>query len=141
MPRRRRTIAAVLAVLALAAGGCTSSGGSGDSAADFQGEQRRVADAVEDLETAGAEGDQDEMCSRILAVELVDRLEEQGGCRRLVDSALEDVDTFGLTVESVRVTGDRAVAQVTTDTGDRKRAATLRLVREGGRWKVAELPA
>jgi hypothetical protein len=139
MPRRAFVL--VLAALALAAGGCTSSGGSGDSAADFQGEQRRVADVVEDLETAGSDGDQDEICSRILAAGLVDRLEERGGCRRLVNGALEDVDTFGLTVESVRITGDRAVAQVTTDTGDRERAATLRLVREGGRWKVAELPA
>jgi hypothetical protein len=137
----RRSAAAVLAVLALVAGGCTSSGGSGDSATDFQGEQRRVADAVEDLETAGSKGDQDEMCSRILAAELADRLERRGGCRRLVDGALEDVDTFGLTVESVRITGDTAVARVTTDTGDRERAATLRLAREGGRWKVAELPA
>lgn len=139
MPRRP-AVALVLAALALAAGGCTSSGGSGDSATDFQGEKRRVADAVEDFESAGSGGDQDEICSRILATELVDRLEELGGCRRLVDGALEDVDTFGLTVESVTITGDRAVARVTTDTGDRERAATLRLVREGGRWKVAELP-
>jgi hypothetical protein len=135
---RRAPLAAVLAALALVAGGCTSSGsGGGDTADDFNGAQRDVATTVEDLQSAGSKGDQDEVCSRLLASSLIDRLEARGGCRKVVDAALEDVDTSDLKVESVRITGTTATAAVTTDTGDRTTSATLRLVNERGRWRLS----
>lgn len=133
----RRPLAAALAGLALAAAGCTSSGSGGkDTASDFKGAQRDVASAVEDLQSAGSKGDQDEVCSRLLSRMLVDRLDARGGCRKVVDAALKDTDTSDLKVTSVSITGSTATARVTTDTGDGTKAATLRLVREAGRWKL-----
>ena len=137
MPRRA-PIAAVLAALALAAGGCSSSGsGGGDSSGDFKGAEHDVATTVEDLQSAGSKGDQDEVCSRLLAASLVDRLDARGGCGKVVDAALKDVDTSDLKVTSVRITGTTATAAVTTDTGDHTKAATLRLVNERGRWRLS----
>ena len=137
---RRAPLAVLLAALALAAGGCTSSGsGGGDTSGDFKGAQRDVASTVEDLQSAGSKGDQDAVCSRLLASSLVDRLEARGGCRKLVDAALKDVDTSDLKVESVRITGPTATAAVTTDTGDHTKASRMALVQQVGRWKISGL--
>jgi hypothetical protein len=137
---RRAPLAAVLAALALVAAGCTSSSsGGGDTSDDFKGAQRDVAATIEDLQSAGSKGDQDEICSRLLASALVDRLEARGGCRKVVDAALDDVDTSDLKVESVRVAGTTATAAVTTDTGDRTKASRFALVRQDGRWRISGL--
>jgi hypothetical protein len=133
---------AALAVLALAAGGCTTSGtGGGDSSGDFQGEQEKVASAVEDLQSAGSKGDQDRICSDLLADDLVDRLDRRpGGCRAVVDAALKDTDTSDLTVRSVQVSGATATARVATDVGDAPdQLTTLHLVQQDGRWKIDAL--
>ena len=109
MTRPRACSPPSLAALALAAGGCTSSGSGGeDTAGDFKGAQRDVASTVEDLQSAGSKGDEDEVCTRLLATSLVDRLKARGGCRKVVDAALKDVDTSDLKVESVADHGPTA---------------------------------
>jgi Putative lumazine-binding len=128
------------AALAVAAVGCTASGsGTGDSPGKFRGQQQLVANTVEDLQSAGSKGDQDEICANLLARDLVARLTTQGGCRRAVDAALKDGDTFDLTVASLRVTGSTATARVRADAGKRDRTSTFRLVKQDGRWKIASL--
>jgi len=130
----------LLAALVVAAVGCTASGaGTGDSSGKFRGQQQLVANTVEDLQSAGSKGDQDEICANLLAGDLVARLGTRGGCRRGVDGALKDADTFDLTVESVRVTGSTATARVRADAGKRDRTSTYRLVKQDGRWKIASL--
>jgi hypothetical protein len=135
---RSAPLATVLAALALAVAGCASTAsGGGNTSGDFKGAQHDVASTVEDLQSAGSKGDQDEVCSRLLATSLVDRLEARGGCRKVVDAALKDVDTSDLKVRSVRITGTTAVAQVTTDTGDHAKPSRIALVQQGGRWRIS----
>src|SRR3954465_13629692 len=136
----RAPLAAALAALALGVAGCTSSGSGGaDTSDDFNGAQRDVASTVEDLQSAGSKGAQGGVCSGLVATSLVDRLEARGGCRKLLDAALDDVDTSDLKVESVRVAGATATAAGTTDTGDRTKASRFALVRQDGRWRISGL--
>jgi hypothetical protein len=132
--------AAVLAALAVAASGCTTSGtGTGDSSGTFNGEQKLVANTVEDLESAANKGDQGTICADLLAHDLVDRLDARGGCGKTVDGALKDADTSNLTVLGVQVRGATATARVKAETGKKDRVTTLRLVKQDGRWKIASL--
>jgi hypothetical protein len=135
-----RRAAAVLAILLTAAlvTGCAGAT-SGDSSGKFQGQQRLVANTVEDLQSAGSKGDQNEVCGQLLARDLVQRLSRGGSCERTVDAALKDVDTFDLTVESVAVRGTTATARVKTENGDKDKVVTLGFVREARRWKISNL--
>jgi outer membrane lipoprotein SlyB len=136
MPRSPLILAAV-AVLAIA--GCTTQGGSKDSSDKFTGEQRLVATTVDDFQSAASKGDQDQICSDLLAKALVDQFAKQGDtCEKAVDSTLKDTDSFGLTVESVTINGNQAVAHVKADHGKKDVARTLTLVKEGAAWRISQ---
>src|SRR5512133_3611556 len=127
------------ATAALAVGGCTSSGSSNDSSGKFSGEQRLVANTIEDFESAASKGDQDKVCRDLLARPLVVRYTERGGsCEHAVDGALKDTDSFGLTVESVRISGTDATARVKADRGKKDVIRTINLVKEGPGWRISE---
>ena len=125
--------ALVLALLA----GC---GGTADSAGEFEGEEQRVARVIEDLEEAGQEDEPRRICQALLSRELVQRIEDAGeDCTKAIEKALDQTDSFALTVESVRVTGNRARARVETGI-DEEQIETIELVREGRSWRIAGLP-
>jgi hypothetical protein len=127
---------AVLATLTLAA--CGSAGT--DSSSDFEGEQREVASAVEELQSAAADDDASEICQTLLARSLLDQIEGQGlRCTTAVNVALDATDTTELEVESVQVSGTTATARVTSGSGDNATTRTVRLSREGRNWKIASL--
>jgi hypothetical protein len=133
-----------LAALAIAAvtgltAGCAPTPSSDDSSGDFKGQQRLVANAVEDLQSAAADSDEGKICRDVLARSLADRLAARGGCAKVVDGAIKDADTFDIAVQSVSITGDRATARVKSETGTKDRIATLELVRERGAWRIAGL--
>src|SRR4051812_16753398 len=80
-PPTRVLALALTAAIVLA--GC----GSGDksSAGDFQGEQKAVAQTVEDLQTAGRKGDADKICTDLLAASLVQTIRRASGeCAKAV---------------------------------------------------------
>jgi hypothetical protein len=136
-----RALVAVWLVLAASLAGCTASRSNTDSSSDFTGASALVASTIEDLESAASKGDEGEICGQLLAARLADRLSARGkDCGTVVQDALDDTDTSNLTVESVRITGDRAVARVKAETGDHDRIETVGLVRERNRWKIARLP-
>jgi ABC-type oligopeptide transport system substrate-binding subunit len=126
---------ALLAALALAA--CGSAGT--DSSGDFEGEQREVASAVEDLQSAAADDDASEICRTLLAKSLVDRLGAGDGCEKAVAAALDATDTDELDVERVTVNGTNATARVKSGSGDGATTRDVRLTREGRNWKIASL--
>jgi hypothetical protein len=132
---------ALAAAVALAVTACApSTTSSSNSVSKFRGEQRLVAQTVEDLQAAATDSDEAKICRDLLARSLADRLARAGhGCPATVDGAVKDADTLDMTVESVRVNGDRATARVKLETGTKDRRATLALVREGGRWRIAQL--
>jgi hypothetical protein len=129
-----RTLALLLAAAGLATG-CGAS--SSNSASDFSGVKKDVATTVDDLSSAARSSDEGKICRDLLAVALIDKLRTAShkSCNSAVSDALDDADTFDTTVKSVTVTGTNASAVVDSkrkDTND-----TFKLVKVGGRWKIA----
>ena len=141
MPRPVLAAVAVLAAApALALAGCTASGSGDDSSGDFQGQARLVANTVEDLQSAGSNGREGEICTNLLARPLADRIGARANsCAKAVDAALEDTDAFDLEVESVGVQGSRATARVRADRDDRDELVTLGFVKQGASWRISDL--
>jgi hypothetical protein len=137
MPRPAALLAAAAAAALL--GGCTQATTTSNSTANFKGEQRLVANTVEDLQSAGAKGDQGTICRQLLARDLVVRIARGATCERRVDAALKDTDTFDLTVQSVALAGTTATARVKTENGAKDKIVTLGLLKEAGRWKLSDL--
>jgi Putative lumazine-binding len=134
-----RSLPILAALAAFAVAGCTTQSSSNDSSGKFKGEQRLVANTVEDFESAASKGDQDQVCSDFLAKDLVDTFAKRGGtCEKAVDAALKDTDSFGLTVESVTINGQQATARVKADRGDKDVIRTLTLVKQGTGWRISE---
>ena len=126
--------------MSAAAAGCQPTSTSSDSAGKFRGDQRLVAQTVEDLESAAGDNDEAKICRDLLSRALAGRLAQGGrSCTASVDEAVKDADSLELSVESVRVAGDRATARVKLETGKTDRRATLQLVRESRRWRIAGL--
>ena len=128
-----------ICLLAIIVTGC---GGAAprDSANEFKGEDRKVAAAVEALETAGREADADAVCTKLLADELLATLKQQGvTCRTAIKQQFRLANSFDVTVDDVTITGDKAVAKVTSGTGSDEKPETLELVRSGAAWKISLL--
>jgi Putative lumazine-binding len=134
-------LAALLVASALALGACGQS--SKDSAKDFQGDQKAVAQAVEDLQHAGSKRDAGKICSDLLAPALVTQIRRASSqtCDDALKDTLADADAFELQVQKVTITGDRAVAVVKSEAPDSSRVDRLELVKVGDRWKLATLGA
>jgi hypothetical protein len=130
----KRLLVAILAPLALA--GC---GASEESSADrFQGQERAVAQKVEDLQEAGERRRPEDICSDILSRTLVEQLEAAGTtCAEEMGKAIDDADDFALDVRDVTVTGEQATARV--QRGDDGPTVTFEFVRENGQWRATAL--
>ena len=130
-----RTVALLLAAAGIATG--CGTGGS-NSSADFTGPKKDVAKAVEDFESAARRSDQAKICRDLLATSLIDTLRAGGrSCDSAVSDALDDADTFDMTVKSVTVSGSTATAVV--DSKEKSANDTFKLEKVGGRWKIASL--
>ncbi len=113
------------AALALLLAGCGSSA------------EEDVTAAVQSLGVATYHRDARTFCA-LLSRELVARVERAAPCPEVVALGLARVDRPTLRVESVAVAGDRATAQVRAGARGRPPARrTVRLVREGGAWRIA----
>jgi hypothetical protein len=135
-----RTLLPLGAIAAVAVAGCASQTTSNDdSSGKFRGDQRLVANTIEDFESAASKGDQDQICRDLLAKPLVATYAKRGGtCEHAVDGALKDTDSFGLTVESVRITAAEATARVKADRGKNDVFRTINLVKEGPGWRISQ---
>lgn len=138
-------IVALLAAFPLVLSACGQA--TEDSAKDFKGEQNAVAQTVEDLQEASSKGDEDKICTELLAPALAAKIKTAGArndpkatCASTLGDSLRDADTFELQVEKVALDGTTATATVTSDAGgDKDRTATLQLVKDKGSWKISSL--
>ena len=130
---------ALLAVPAALVAGCGQT--QKNSASDFQGPQKAVAQTVEDLQSAGRKRDGNKICEQLLAPALVQQIQRasKGTCASVLDDRLRDVDAFEMQVQKVTISGDRATAVVHSDAGKHDRTDTFGLVRQGASWKLASL--
>jgi hypothetical protein len=131
----------VAAALTLSACGQTTK----DSAKDFQGEEKAVAQTVEDLQSASSKGDEDEICDEILVADLANKIKaratkKQKTCADVLKDSLRDADSFELQVKKVAVNGTTATATVESDAaGDDKVTTTLALTKAGDGWRISSL--
>ena len=133
---RRSFLALPLALAALAAG-CTS---GASSAGDFEGEEKKVADQVEKLETAGEAGDAQEICTEVLAKSVSDQIAQAGSsCEEELDKAIKDADDFSLEVEDVTINGDTATAKVKGKERGKDQVRTFEFERDGSDWRATTL--
>jgi len=131
-------LAAAVAGAALAAGCAPQTSSSSNSVSKFRGDQRAAAQTVEDLQSAANDSDETRICTRILSRAFAGRIAAAShGCPAAVNEAIKDTDSTDMTVESVRVAGNRATASVKFETGKKDRVGTISLVREGGGWRIA----
>jgi hypothetical protein len=133
-------IVALLAALPLALSACGQT--SKDSAGDFSGDQRAVAQTVEDLQKAASKSDEGKICGELLAPALVAKIKaaSKTSCETALSDTLKDADSFELQVKKVAIDGTTATATVESDaTGSKKRTDTLQLTKAGAGWRIATL--
>ena len=135
----------VLAVAALAPGGCGAS--SSNSADKFQGREKEVAKAVDDLSDAARKRDASKICDEFLTTELkaklaqLARVSKRGtDCADQLKDSLQDTTSLDLKVEDVSITGNTATVKVKTDVSHGKDPEyTLTLADQRG-WRISQLP-
>jgi len=134
--------AATAAVLALALG-VTACGGGSDRPKGPSPAQDRAAvrGTLLKLEQATAAHDYATMCDQVLARTLVQRVAGAGlPCETALRLGLGKVHQPRLQVATIKVTGNRALAQVYSGAAHQKASTdVVQLVREGGSWRVAAL--
>jgi hypothetical protein len=132
-----KRVAALLALLILALAGC---GAQADpsSVERFRGEERAVAQKIEDLQEAGESREPEDICTQILARSLVQQLEAAGvRCTDEMDKAIDDADDFDLEVQDVTISGSTATARVRQ--GDDGPTVTMEFTRENDQWRATSL--
>jgi hypothetical protein len=133
-------LAVLLCASALTLSACGTS--DKDSATNFKGDQKAVAQTVEDLQSASRKGDEKKICTDLLAPALITKIKaaHKDGCEPALKDALRDVDSYELQVKKVAISGTNATATVTSDIGkDDDRTDALTLVKVGNAWKISEL--
>ncbi|WCB96806.1 hypothetical protein DSM104299_05574 [Baekduia alba] len=132
-------LAALLCLSALTLTACGQT--DDDSSSDFKGDQKAVAQTVEDLQKASKKRDETKICADLLAPALVTKIKtaSKGTCEKVLKDALRDVDSWELDVKKVAIDGTSATATVQSDTGKDNRTDTLTLVKVDNTWKISEL--
>ncbi|HYM44892.1 MAG TPA: nuclear transport factor 2 family protein [Solirubrobacteraceae bacterium] len=121
-------------LLALGLGAC----GAAVSTGGFKGEQHAVAQAISNLQKHVTALEQKKVCSDDLASAVVARLNvAPGGCAKAIETQMKEIDSFEVTVESVQIGGATATARVKSVHEGKSRVDTLKLVKEGGKWKIS----
>ena len=127
---------AILPLLLLA--GCGASSSQPSSVDDFKGDERAVAQKVEDLQQAGESQEPETICNDILARSLVQQLEAAGSdCTQEMEKAVEDADDYALDVTDVSISGSTATAKVRR--GEDGPTETMEFTQEGGQWRATSL--
>ena len=134
-----RTLSPIAVLAAVLLAGCAAQSSNNDDTSKFKGDQRLVANTVEDFQSAASKGDQDKICRDLLAKALVQQYSQRGGtCEKVVDAALKDTDSFDLTVEKVAISGQQATATVKADRGKKDLTQAITLVKQGAGWRISE---
>ena len=107
-------------VLAVALAGC---GQAPTSANDFKGDEKAVAETIEDLQSDAQGRKPGEICSDVLSRALADKLKTAGNdCTDEMEKITGDADDFELEVTDVTITGTTATAKVEARQGGKKNA-------------------
>ncbi len=133
---RRATTLALAPLLATGIAAC----GSTVSTGSYKGESQKVAQRISDFQSDAAAGEAQKLCGKDLASAVQARLRAAGGnCVQALKNQLGAIDAYELTVKSIAVHGASATASVKSTWSGKPRTSTMRLVKEGGSWKITAL--
>lgn len=119
--------------------GCAGSS-SNNSADDFHGDAKSVAQVIDDLGTAGSKRDAKEICTTIFASTVADKLKTGSeDCQDIVKHQLKDASDFDFTVKKVTVNGTSATAVVESKFNGHDVLRTIGLVKSANAWRVASI--
>ena len=110
----------------------------------FKGDEKDVAQKIEDLQSDAQGRKPSAICSDVLSQALADKVKAAGGsdCAGEIEKLTRDADDFELTVTDVSVNGNTATATVKARRGGKKNATTTySLVKENGDWRLNDLGA
>jgi hypothetical protein len=131
----RRPACAILAALALVLG--VSACGGTVTTSSFKGEAHAVAQRISDLQSDITSANEQKICAVDFSRAARARLSTHGhSCRKALERQIGAIDDYELTVERVAVSGATATARVRSLWSGQQRRHTLRLVKEGGGWRV-----
>jgi hypothetical protein len=135
LPRRA---AALLAAVGLGAGLTACGTASSVSTGSYTGESHAVAQRISDFQADASSGQESKLCEDDVAAAVQARLKAAGGeCKKAFEKQLGEIDNFDLTIASIKLEGAIARAQVKATYAGKSRLGTIRLVKEGGAWKVS----
>jgi hypothetical protein len=126
-----------LVAVGLLAAGC--GGAAGDAPKPIQGPPKEVAAVIEGLQSATRTHDFQKICDDLLAAST---RREAGGadCPAVLGARAKGVRRARIVVQSIEVSGNSALARVrTTATGQAATSDVIRLVREGGHFRISSL--
>ena len=104
----------------------------------FNGEEKAVAQKIEDLQTAGERREPEDICANILSRALIQEIETAGAnCTQEMEKAIEDADDYDLDVREVTIDGTTATATVRR--GEDGPTTTMEFTREGDQWRATSL--
>ncbi len=139
MTSPRALVCCIAAIpLAAALSGCATSGST--STKNFSGESQAVAQTVSNFASDAQSRNTTKLCESDLAGTLVAQLEAGGAkCKDVMTHQLPEVDDFTLTIESINIDGKMATARVKDVNSGKDHFDTLKLVKDGGEWKISGL--
>ncbi|HXB63519.1 MAG TPA: nuclear transport factor 2 family protein [Solirubrobacteraceae bacterium] len=121
------------ALLGLAVGAC----GSSVTTSGFKGEAHAVAQRVSDLQSDISAASEQNICEKDFSRAARARLSTAGStCKAALKRQLGSIDDYELTLKKIAVSGTTATAQVRSTWSGKLRTSTLKLVKEGGGWRV-----
>ena len=125
--------------LAVALGGCSLTPTSSSSSTGFTGAKANVATALNLLASDASSANGADICKNVLASSVRDKLNQIGSCTTIVTNQLKTSDDYTLTVESIKVSGSTATAQVQTVHNGKKVISTVSLLKQSGGWRLASI--
>lgn len=132
----RMAVTAGLLAGLLAAAGC---GGDDDGDRDTGGLAREAGATIEELERAIAAREFEHVCAELLSAE-VRRQAGGGDCTAMLERTSAGVRRPQIEVRRIRIEGEVAIVDVvSTAVGQARVPDTIRLVREGGRYRISSL--
>jgi len=135
----RSAVIALAAAAAVLVAGCAGQQTS-NNADDFSGEDKAVAQVVDDLAEAGMKGEAGDICNTLFTAEVADALNQGNrNCQDAVDDQLDDASSFELDVVKVDVTGDTATAVVRSEFDGTEEDRALSFQKVNGTWRIAGL--